>query len=80
MNLNVLLGPEGLSLHSVTEAGKLLFWSEYYQYFSIILTAECKGWMDYLKFLYPVITLFQYKDSTFSYHLYLCRILFKCLS
>jgi hypothetical protein len=43
MNLNVLLGPGGLSLHSVTEAGELLFWSEYYQYFSIILTAECKG-------------------------------------
>jgi len=31
MNLNVLLGD--LSLHSVTEAGELLFWSEYYQYF-----------------------------------------------
>jgi hypothetical protein len=43
INLNMLLGPGGLSLHSVTEAGELLFWSEYYQYFSIILTAEYKG-------------------------------------
>lgn len=43
MNLNVLLGHGGLSLHNVTEAGELLFWSEYYQYFSIILTTECKG-------------------------------------
>lgn len=80
MNLNLLLGRGGLSLHSVTEAGELLFLSEYYQYFSIILTTECKGWMDYLKLLYPMITLFQYKGCTFSYHLYLCRILYKLVN